>query len=1249
MARKIINLGSVPGDKNGDPAHIGGGKINDNFEEIYDIINVLNRLDIIETANGFSLVGQDLTVNADWVWFINNNEYTNPDVVEFLDIAFSASGNSRLVYIVPNATNGFTMIDGDETTGTPATPALPNGGMYVTYFVVTDSTIETPADTYNGDSLVNKENISNKTDVIAGNETSSSFYASIKGIVDWFSASKIRSILGITTLSGENTGDQDLSSYAPLASPAFTGTVTGISKSMVGLADVDNTSDLDKPVSTATQTALDLKVDKDGTKVLSDNNYSNADKDKVSYITITQAVNLDDIETRVNDLDAAVILKGTWSAAGGTFPGSGVAQAGWSYLVTADGTVDGIEFKDGDRIIAVLDNASTSVYAGNWYKADYTDRVNTVAGRTGNVVITSSDLSDFNSAVNALIATAISGKQNTLVAGTNITIDNTNPAAPVINASGGGGGETATTLGALIGSAADATPNDSDYVATSLTAGGILKKITWTNVKAFLKTYFDTLYQNALVSGTNIKTINSSSILGSGNLVLNTVPVNIKYLSQQGCISDADLSYGSSTFGTDNTSVIQGVLNTASVSNPLTIYWDGKYSVTGLLVKSYTTIVVDNGCGAILRDNSDKAILSNYNAIPVSSPGTFADNNITIIGGIWNGNGYRGGVAKQIHSNSTYGFVTGIRMYGVKDVILENLNIINTRTYACLFFTNENIIVNNMTIYQGVTTYVNQDGLDFDGYQKNIRVNGLKAKCGDDALAINTSMLKNGVDPGDYTIYLGKYGPATNIDIQNIFFDSSQMGIRLLSGNQLIDNITIRNVKGICEAYWLIIDNYLQNTAGLDDTGPGNVGKIFIENINVTNLSGTAYSGNFAKGSINCNVESLTLRNYMRNDFVVNNNPSFMIKGANTVVKLFNIENYYSFDSSTTNTISHFVIDGATVWNINISGYCERNAISNDSPLVKLTNSAHVDKLVLNEVTLLGSNNLLDNSAYLNYIRSYGIHHKATDNTTPTFKTTTTINDIVLSNYYGFNRTSGTFTTSRGDGFLDILPGTPTPPWSLLLTGLKSYWKLDEASGNAVDSSGNSYSLVNTNTASYVSGKINNGISFNGTSNYLTATLVSALPKISINVWVNLSTFSGIQMLYSNEERSSSKYGVSLYTNGSLVGNQLVFSIGNGATHVDRTIAQTLTVNTWYMVTFTFDSNALKVYVDGVQKDSATLGFTSIGSNTSNRFRLGAEAGATPLYYYSGKLDEFGIWERLLSPTEITDLYNSGSGLQHPF
>jgi hypothetical protein len=47
---------------------------------------------------------------------------------------------------------------------------------------------------------------------------------------------------------------------APTANPTFTGTVSGVTKTHVGLGNVDNTSDANKPVSSATQTALDLKA-----------------------------------------------------------------------------------------------------------------------------------------------------------------------------------------------------------------------------------------------------------------------------------------------------------------------------------------------------------------------------------------------------------------------------------------------------------------------------------------------------------------------------------------------------------------------------------------------------------------------------------------------------------------------------------------------------------------------------------------------------------------------------------------------------------------------------------------------------------------------------------------------------------------------------------------------------------------------------------------------------------------------------
>lgn len=62
----------------------------------------------------------------------------------------------------------------------------------------------------------------------------------------------------------------DLAAKAPADSPTFTGTVSGITKAMVGLTNVDNTSDASKPISTATQTALDGKASTSHTHAQSD-------------------------------------------------------------------------------------------------------------------------------------------------------------------------------------------------------------------------------------------------------------------------------------------------------------------------------------------------------------------------------------------------------------------------------------------------------------------------------------------------------------------------------------------------------------------------------------------------------------------------------------------------------------------------------------------------------------------------------------------------------------------------------------------------------------------------------------------------------------------------------------------------------------------------------------------------------------------------------------------------------------------
>ncbi|MES3013278.1 MAG: hypothetical protein V4750_06050 [Pseudomonadota bacterium] len=68
---------------------------------------------------------------------------------------------------------------------------------------------------------------------------------------------------------------------------------------------------------------------------------------------------------------------------------------------------------------------------------------------------------------------------------------------------GGAGGDTLSSEGALIASAtAKTTPVDADYIGLmDSAASNVLKKLSWLNIKATLKTYFDTLYL-ALAGGT---------------------------------------------------------------------------------------------------------------------------------------------------------------------------------------------------------------------------------------------------------------------------------------------------------------------------------------------------------------------------------------------------------------------------------------------------------------------------------------------------------------------------------------------------------------------------------------------------------------------------------------------------------------------------------------------------------------------------------------------------------------------------
>ena len=164
------------------------------------------------------------------------------------------------------------------------------------------------------------------------------------GVMKLYSDVSGTHVYGDITVDGDviNTNLQNqLNLKATLDNPAFTGTVTGITKSMVGLNNVDNTNDLSKPISSETQTALDLK-----------SNLNNP--------------------TFTGTITAPTINASTALQVNGTSIATLYQQRAWIMAVIPSATVNGsvtVTAQSGVATITSVNRTSTGVYNITWSPA----------------------------------------------------------------------------------------------------------------------------------------------------------------------------------------------------------------------------------------------------------------------------------------------------------------------------------------------------------------------------------------------------------------------------------------------------------------------------------------------------------------------------------------------------------------------------------------------------------------------------------------------------------------------------------------------------------------------------------------------------------------------------------------------------------------------------------------------------------------------------------------------------------------
>ena len=222
-----------------------------------------------------------------------------------------------------------------------------------------------------------------------------------------------------------------------------------------------------------------------------------------------------------------------------------------------------------------------------------------------------------------------------------------------------------------------------------------------------------------------------------------------------------------------------------------------------------------------------------------------------------------------------------------------------------------------------------------------------------------------------------------------------------------------------------------------------------------------------------------------------------------------------------------------------------------------------------------------------------------------------------------------------------------------LLTQIGAYWKLD---GNSTDELATANGTDTNVTYSVGNGKLSQGAGFDGTTSKVVLPNVASLKPTTItaSAWIKTTEAGSYRTLVNSTHQVSTVCGWELRKNSS---NKLEFLVGNNTNLVQGSgyqfSASTQNINdgVWHHVCGTYDGGYVRTYIDGVLDGAVAFAGGAIAYDSDPRVRIGVNnyVGSTEVYFWSGALDEIGVWSRALDAEEILSLYNAGLGEQYPF